>query len=130
MLHLDGNAMFFCVSQKFFAGREIPFAPWRNNMNVGFEGVVTKLKPYLIIALTRRAVRNSVGPSGPRNLDLSLRNQWSRNARAKQIFAFINCIRPKHWKNKIANELFAQVVNKDFLDAEFLRLLACGLEFF
>src|SRR5882672_10153934 len=64
------------------------------------------------------------------DFDLLLGNQWPRDRGAEQILPFIHRVGAEHRKYVVADELLAQILDKDVfrLDAEQQRLLPCGLQ--
>jgi hypothetical protein len=64
------------------------------------------------------------------DVDQVLGDQWTGDRRAEQINALIDRIGPEHREDEILDELFADVLDVDFLDAHHLGLLARRLELF
>ena len=69
-------------------------------------------------------MRHRVGAHLFGDLDLPLRDQWTRNRGPQQVLALIQRIRAKHREHEVADEFFAQVIDEDFLYPEHLGLLA------
>ena len=67
------------------AAGQIPFAPRRDNLDVGRQRVIAEFEADLIVALPRRAVADGVGSHLARNLDLPLGDQRPRDRRAEQV---------------------------------------------
>src|SRR5262249_749830 len=107
-----------------------PPPPRRDHRYMGLERIVGQFKANLIVAFAGRAMRNSIGTDFLRYFDLFLRDQRSRDRRAKQILAFVKRVCPKHREYVVAHEFFAQVLNEDvfLFDAEERRLLPGRLE--
>src|SRR5690606_24392225 len=59
----------------------------------------------------------------------TLGNQRTRNGSSQQVLAFIDSVRTEHGENEIASELFAQIVNIDFLHTQGLGLGTGRLHF-
>jgi hypothetical protein len=114
----DRDLVLFGIIEEPGARGEIPFAPRRDNFYLRSQGVVAELKSDLVVALAGRAVGDGLGAHLAGYLDLALGDQRARDRGAEQIGAFVERIRPKHRKNEIADELLAQIVDKDLMDAE------------
>jgi hypothetical protein len=56
------------------------------------------------------------------NLDQPLGDKRTGNRRTQKVDAFIKCIGPEHREYEIGDELLAQVLDVDFLDAQHLGL--------
>src|SRR2546430_5856634 len=112
------------------ARAQLPFPPWRNHRHVGLERVVAQLETYLVIALAGCAVRNGIGPDLFRDLDLPLGDERPRDRGAEEILALVERVGPKHGKDVLAHELFAQIFDENVLrlDAEQKRLFARRLK--
>ena len=130
VLHVNGDAMCLCIVKQLLSGEQVPLAPRRNDLDVGLQCVVAKLKPNLVIALASRTMRNSLCADLVGDLDLALGDQRTSDGGAQQVLALVNRVAAKHGKHKIAHELFTQVVNEDvlFFDAKLNRLGTRGLE--
>ena len=64
---------------------EIPFAPWRDDFDVGLERVIGELEAHLVVALAGRAMGDGIGADLLGDLDLLLGDQRPRNRGAEQI---------------------------------------------
>src|SRR3546814_13798697 len=75
-------------------------------------------------------MRISDGSSDVCSSDLALGDQRPRDRRAEQVFAFVQRIGVEHREHEVTRELFAQIIDEDFLDAEVLRLRPHEVEIF
>ena len=111
------------VDQLLAAG-ELPFAPRRDDPDVGLERIIAELEADLVVALAGGAVADRVGADRPGDLDLALGDQRPGDRGAEQILALVDRVRPEHREDVVADELLAQILDEDVLrpDAEQLRL--------
>src|SRR5262245_60269533 len=107
---------------------EFPFPPWRDHLDVGIERIVSEFEAHLIVALAGRAMSDSIGAGLPRDLDLTLGDEWPRDRGAEQVDALIERVGPEHGKYKVAHELLAQILDEDVLHPRHLRFLAGWFE--
>ena len=109
---------------------ESPFAPGRDDLDVGLERVGGELEAHLIVALAGRAVGDRVGADLARDVDQALGDQRPRDRGAEQILALVLRVGAEHREHVVAHELLAQVLDEDVLglDAEQLGLAARRLE--
>ena len=124
----DRDLVLFGVFEEPGARAQIPFAPWRDDFDVGIERVIAELEADLVVALAGGAVGDGVGADLAGDLDLALGDQRPRDRGAEKIGAFVKRIGAKHRKDEIADKLLAQIVDKDLADAEQLGLAARRLE--
>ena len=89
-------------------------------MNVWHECIGAKLKSDLVVALACGAMGDGIGFFQTRNVDQMLGDKRPCNRGSKKVLALIDRVGPKHWEDEVADKLFAQVFNMDFLNAEFL----------
>ena len=75
-------------------------------------------------------MRYGVRAGQARDLDLALGDERAGDRRAQQVFPLVNRVGAEHGEDEIAHEFLAQIVDKDFLDAELLRLFSRRLELF
>ncbi len=113
---------------QFVAALEAPFAPRCDDLDRRIERVIGELKPHLVVALSRRAMRHGVGADALGDLDLLLADQRPRDRGAEQVLALVQGVGAEHREHVVAHELFAQVLDEDVLrlDAEHQGLLARG----
>ena len=109
---------------------ETPFAPRRDDLDVGLERIGRELEAHLVVALAGRAVRDRVRPDFAGDLDEPLGDEGARDRRAEQILALVLRVGAEHREHVVADELLAQVLDEDVLglDAEQFRLLARRLQ--
>ena len=112
------------------AAGQVPFAPRRDHLDVGSEGVIAELEADLIIALAGRAMRNRVGADLACDLDLALGDQRPCDRGAEQIGALVERIGAEHRIDEIPHELLAQILDKDLGRAQQFRLASRRLQFF
>ena len=109
---------------------EVPFAPRRDHLHVGLEGVIGELEADLVVALAGGAMGDRVGADLLGDLDLLLGDQRTRDRGAEQVLALVERVGAEHREHVVAHELLAQVLDEDVLglDAEQERLVARGRE--
>src|SRR5665647_819318 len=122
--------MRFGVGHKLLAAQQIPLAPRRNDLDVRIERIGAQLETHLVVALAGGTMGNRIGIGFTCNLDQALGNQWACYGSAEQIFALVNGIGMEHGKNEIAHEFLAQVVDINFLHAEFFGFFARRFQLF
>src|SRR5262249_18104949 len=110
------------------ARTEVPFTPGCDHGDVRLERVIGELKAHLIVALAGRTMRDRVSTDLLGDLDLLLGDQRAGDRGAEQILALVERVGPEHWIDIVANELLAQVLDKDVLrlDAQEQSLVARG----
>jgi hypothetical protein len=74
-------------------------------------------------------VGDGVGAGLISDLNQSLGNQRTGDGGAEQVLALVDRVGPEHGEDVVAGELFAQVLNVDFLNAEGLGLFPRGFDF-
>ncbi len=123
--------MLLGVGQQLLARQQIPLAPRRDHLDVGFQRIGAEFEAHLVVALAGGAVRDGVGAGLVGDLDQALGDQRPRDRGAEQVFAFVHGVGAEHREDEIAHEFLAQVVDVDLLrrNAELQRLGARGLEF-
>ena len=126
----DRNLVRFGERDQLLARAQIPFAPRRDDGDVGLQRIIAEFEADLIVSLAGRTMRHRVGADLLGDLDLLLGDQRSRDRGAEQILSFIHRIGAEHRKHVVADEFLAQILDEDIfrLDAEQQRLLARGLE--
>src|SRR5688572_19161313 len=129
LLVIDRYAVFLRVGDELLAREKVPLAPWCDDFHFRHERVGPELETYLVVAFSRRAVRDGIGPGFPRDLDEALRDERPRDRGSEQVFAFVYGVRAEHRIDEIADELFLQIIDEDLFDAALLRLLSCRLDF-
>ena len=109
---------------------KLPFAPRRDDLDVGLERVGRELEPHLVVALAGRAVGDRVRPDFAGDLDQPLGDQRPRDRGAEQILALVLRVGAEHREHVVAHEFLAQVLDEDVLglDAEHFGLRARGLQ--
>ena len=103
---------------------QVPFAPGRDHLDIGIEGIVGQLEPHLVVALAGGAVGDGVGAGLLGDLDLPLGDQRPGDGGAQQIQPLIQGVGAEHREDEVADEFLAQILDEDLLDAQHLRLLA------
>ena len=109
---------------------EVPFAPWRDHLDVGLERVIGELEPDLVVALAGGAMGDRVGADFLGDLDLLFGDQRPGDRGAEQVLALIQRVGAEHRKHVVADEFLAQILDENVLrlDAEQQRLLARRLK--
>ena len=124
------DAVLFGVSDEVAAPLVLPFAPRRDDLNVGFERVVGQLEAHLIITLPRRAVRHGVSTLAARYLDLPLRDDGPRQTRAEQVDAFVDGVGLYRRPHVLLDEFLPQVFDVKLRRARRARLLVEARQLF
>jgi len=130
MFHFDRDAVLLGIGQEFLAREQIPLAPRRDDFDIGVQRVGAEFEAHLVIALAGGAMGNRIGAGGAGDFDQTLGDQRARDRGAEQVLAFIDGVGAEHRKHEIAHELFAQIVDEDFLHAKLLGFFARGFQFF
>ena len=126
---LNRDAALVAVRQQLLTGIQVPLAPRGDHFDAGLESVGTQLEAHLVVALAGSAVGNGIGTGFVGNLHQALGDQRAGNGGTQQVLPFIDGIGPEHREHVVAHELFAQVLNIDFLDPQRFRLGPCRLHF-
>ena len=105
---------------------ELPFAPGRDDLDVGVERIGGELEAHLVVALAGGAVGDRVGAGLVRDLDQALGDQRPGDRGAEQVDALVERVHAEHREDEVADEFLAQILDVDFLDAEHLGLLRAG----
>ena len=116
------------VLDQLAARVQIPFAPGRDHLDPGIEGIGAQLEADLIVALAGRAMGDGVGADLMGDLDQPLGDQRPGDRGAEQIGALVQRIGAEHRQHVVAHELFAQVLDEDLRRAHQLGLFARRLE--
>src|SRR2546430_2519137 len=107
---LDRDVVLLRVGNGVFPGIDVPFAPGSNDLDTGRNGFVSQFKTDLIIALTRAAVRETIGTERPSNFRLALGDDGPRHGSAEEIGVFVNRSgaerRPDVVPHKFLSEIF------------------------
>ena len=107
---------------------KLPFAPGRDDLDVGVQRIGGELEAHLVIALAGGAMGHGIGAGLAGDLDQALGDQRPGDRGAEQVDALIDRIGAEHREDEVADELLAQVLDVDFLDAQHLGLLARRLQ--
>ena len=114
---LDRHTLGVDVVDEVFAALEFPFAPGRDDLQLGRERGKRQLEANLVVALSRAAMRHRVGPEALRDGDLMRGGDGPRHRRAEQVGAGIDRAGAERREDKVAHEFFAQVFNDAVLGA-------------
>ena len=126
----DIDAVFLGIGEQLLARVQIPFAPRGDHLDARHQRIGGQLEAHLVVALARGPMRDRVGTGFLGDLDQALGDQRTRDRGTEQILALVDRVRAKHRVDEIAHELFAQIVDEDFLHAERLGLGPDFVEFF
>src|ERR1700676_290338 len=107
LLHRD--VVFFGVSDGVFTGIDVPFAPGRDDLQVGCDGFVGQLETDLVVALAGAAMRKSVGAEFQRDFRLALPEHRASHGGAQQISVLVDGAGAKGRPDVIAHEFFTEV---------------------
>ncbi len=77
------DLVLFGVFEESGARGQVPFAPWRDNLDAGVERIIAEFEADLIVALAGRTVGDGVGADLAGDLDLSFGDQRPRNRGAE-----------------------------------------------
>ena len=80
--HRHGNPALGGVVDRVFAGDDVPFAPGRDDLQLGREGLVGELEPHLVVPFSGAAVRQRVASGLQCDLDLFSRDERPRRRRS------------------------------------------------
>ena len=105
---LQRHMVRLCIFDLLFAALDVPFAPRSDDSQVRCKGFYGKLKAYLVVALARASVADSVRAFLFGDLYQLLRNGRARKAGSQQVGAFVFCPR-LHRGNDI---VFHKLVHK------------------
>src|SRR5258708_39407878 len=108
---LHGDFVGFGVSDGVLARIDVPFAPRRNDLQMGRNRFVGELEANLIVALAGAAMREAVSAKFQRKFRLALCQHGPRHGSAEEIRVFLDRARAERWPNVIAHKLFTQVFN-------------------
>ncbi len=127
----DGDLVLLGEFEQGRARGEVPLAPGRDDLDVGFERVIGELEAYLVVTLAGGAVAHGVGAHLAGDLDLLLGDQRPGDRRAEQVEALVLGVGAEHGEHVVPHELVAQILDEDVLglDAEQDRLLPRRLQF-
>ncbi len=126
---LDRDFVLGRVVHQLLAREQVPFAPRSDDLYARLERIGAELETNLVVALAGRAVGNGIGTGLVGDLDQTLGDQRTGNGGTEQVLTFVNGIGAEHREDEVAYELFAQVVDVDFLDAHGLGLGTRWLDF-
>jgi hypothetical protein len=101
------------VGEQTFPGVQIPFAPGRDDGDVGLERVGAELEAHLVIALARCSVGDGVGAGFLGDLHQPLGDQRPRDGGAEEVLAFVDGVGSEHGKYEVPRELLFQVLDVD-----------------
>jgi hypothetical protein len=118
----DRNLMLLGKIDQVGARLERPVPPRRDDLDVRVQRISRQFEPHLVVALAGGTMGHCIRPRLGSNLDQPLGNKRTGNRRAQKVDPFIKCIGPEHREHEIGDELLAQVLDIDFLDAQHLGL--------
>src|SRR5258708_3866132 len=104
----DGDLVHVGVFEQPRARGQVPFAPRRDDLDVGRERVIAEFETDLVVALAGGAVGHRVGADLAGNLDLALGDQGAGDRGAEQVLAFVESVGAEHRKDEIADEFLTQ----------------------
>ena len=110
----DLDLVLFGEIDEVGAALELPFAPGRDDLDVGIERIGGEFEAHLVIALAGGAMGDGIGAGLGGDLDQPLGDQGPRDRSAEQIDAFIEGIGAEHREDEIADEFLAHVLDDRF----------------
>jgi len=113
----DLDAMRFSVVEAIFAGDERPLAPGSDDLELGCECLEGVLEADLIITLSRTAVGKGGGAFFEGDQDLVLGDDGPSDGGAEQVLVLIDGAGADSGEDVLVEELFAEVLDDDFLCA-------------
>ncbi len=122
--------MLFGEFEQVGAALERPVTPGGDDLDVGVQSIGRKLEANLVVALAGGAVGDRIGAGFPGDVNQVLGDQRAGDRGAEQVDTFVDRIGAEHREDEILDELLADVLDVDFLDAEHFGLLAGRLELF
>ena len=114
---------------QLLAGVQVPLAPGRDHLDARGQRVGAQLEAHLIVALAGGAVGDGVGAGLGGDLHQALGDQRPGDGGAEQVLALVDGVGAEHREHIVAHELFAQVLDVDFLHAHRLGLGAGRFHF-
>src|SRR5690348_12758599 len=81
---LNGNLVLFGVRDGILAGVNVPFTPWRDNLQIGRDGLVSQFKANLVVAFSGAAVGKAIRTELQCEFRLALGEHGSRHRCAQQ----------------------------------------------
>ncbi|MNQ88364.1 hypothetical protein D3C85_1036220 [compost metagenome] len=125
---LDRDAVLLGIVHQLLAGQQVPLAPGSDDLHARFERIGAQFETHLVVALAGGAMGDGVGAGLVGDLDQALGDQRTGDGGTQQVLAFVDGVGAEHRVDEVADELFAQVVDVDFLDAHGLGLGAGRLD--
>src|SRR5690606_32907265 len=127
---LDRDLVLGGIVHQLLARQQVPFAPGSDDFDARLERIGAQFETHLVVTLAGGAVGNGVSAGFVGDFDQTLGDQRTGNRSAQQVFAFVDGVGAEHRIDEITHELFAQVVDVDFLDTHGLSLGAGRLDLF
>ena len=106
---LHRNVVLVRVGNGVFAGIDVPFAPGSNDLDTGRNCFVSQFKTDLIIALTRAAVRETIGTECQSNFRLALGDDGPRHGSAEEIGVFVNRSGAERRPDVVPHKFFSEI---------------------
>src|SRR5690606_12705371 len=125
---LDRDLVLGGIVHQLLARQQVPFAPGSDDFDARLERIGAQFETHLVVTLAGGAVGNGVSAGFVGDFDQTLGDQRTGNRSAQQVFAFVDGVGAEHRIDEITHELFAQVVDVDFLDTHGLSLGAGRLD--
>jgi hypothetical protein len=123
------HAVLVRIRQELVPGQQVPFAPGRDDLHVGHQGIRAEFETNLVVALAGCAVGYRVGSGLACDLDQALGDQRTGDRGAQKILSLVQRVRPEHRKHEIADEFFTQILDVNLADTEFPGFPARRLDF-
>ena len=122
--HRHGNVVAPGELDERGARVQLPLPPRRDHAKLRRQRGVRQLEAHLIVALAGGAMGDRVGALLQRDVDLSARDERTRDGCPQQVAALVDGVGPQHGKDEVADEFLAQIDDVDPDRARPERLLA------
>ena len=109
--YLKRNVVCLCVVDLFVTGLDGPFSPGSDDSHIGSKSLDSKLKSYLVVALTGAAVADSVSTLCNSDLSNSLCDDGTCKRGTEEVLALVDSVSLNGGVDIILNEFFLKILN-------------------
>src|SRR5438105_4976175 len=99
----------FSVSDCILTATDIPFAPWRDDRQVGRERGVSQLESYLVVPFPGAAMCKCISTNAAGDLHLSTSNEWPAHRGAEEVFTTVDSTSAEGGPHELFHKFLAQV---------------------